>query len=172
MNQTEILLIIFITLVVAAAFLFLWRRRGASDQSAAVETDGQASAERIVESAAAAPIAEGHGVSDGVAAAIEDVADQFLGVDSHPSMPPPAGPADPLTQIKGLGPKAQAQLNVLGIQRYDQLATLNDAQVAAIDAGMGAFKGRILKDKWVDQAQHLAAGDKAGFEAKYGKLGG
>ena len=153
MSQTEILLIVFITLVVAAALLFLWRRGGGSEQ--------------------ATPIAgEGHGVSDGAAAALEDVADQFLGVDSHPSLPEATGPADPLTQIKGLGPKAQAQLNDLGIRRYDQLAKLDDAQVAAVDAGMGAFKGRMLKDKWVEQAQHLAAGDKAGFEAKFGKLGG
>ncbi len=153
MSQTEILLIVFITLVVAAAFLFLWRRRGGDN--------------------ATLPAAgEGHGVSDGAAAAIEDVADQFLGVDSHPALPEATGPADPLTQIKGLGPKAQAQLNALGIRRFDQLAGLDDAQVGAVDSGMGAFKGRILKDQWVEQAQHLAKGDKAGFEARFGKLGG
>ncbi|WP_156680405.1 hypothetical protein [Sphingomonas profundi] len=157
MSQTEILLIVFITLVVAAAFLFLWRRRA---------TD------RIETPAATATPVEGHGVSDGAAAAVEDVVDQFLGVDSHPALPEATGPADPLTQIKGLGPKAQTQLGALGITRFDQLAALDDAQVSAVDAGMGAFRGRILKDQWVEQARHLASGDRAGFEAKFGKLGG
>jgi predicted flap endonuclease-1-like 5' DNA nuclease len=43
--------------------------------------------------------------------------------------------------------------------------------VSAIDARMGNFKGRIARDKWVEQASHLASGDRAGFEAKFGKLG-
>ncbi|TVV76357.1 hypothetical protein FOY91_04720 [Sphingomonas solaris] len=151
------LLIVFITLVVAAAFLFLFRRRdtGSTTDTTPLGSD-----------------AEGHGAVDGAAAAIEDVVDQFLGVDSHPALPEATGPADPLTQIKGLGPKAQAQLNTLGIHRYDQLAALDEAQVATVDAGMGTFRGRILKDQWVDQARHLAKGDTAGFEAKFGKLGG
>jgi predicted flap endonuclease-1-like 5' DNA nuclease len=154
-NQTQILLIVFVVLVVAAAFLFLWRRGGQKDEGVAAPRAG-----------------EGHGVSDGAAAAIEDVADQFLGVDSHPALPEATGPADPLTQIKGLGPKAQAQLNALGIYRYDQLAALDADQAVAVDAGMGAFRGRMAKDQWVAQAQHLAAGDTAGFESRFGKLGG
>ena len=155
MTQTQILLVIFVVLVVAAAFLFLWQRRGGGSEGVSAPRAG-----------------EGRGVGDGAAAAFEDVADQFLGVDSHPALPQATGPADPLTQIKGLGPKAQAQLNALGIYRYDQLAALDDAQAAAVDSGMGAFKGRLAKDQWVEQAQHLAGGDKAGFEARFGKLGG
>ncbi len=157
MTQTQILLILFAILVVAVAVLFLTRRRDGAD---------------TLPSATPARPVEGHGVGDSAAAAIEDVVDQFLGVDSHPALPEATGPADPLTQIKGLGPKAQAQLAALGISRFDQLAALDDAQVATVDAGMGNFKGRILKDQWVDQAKHLAAGDTAGFEAKFGKLGG
>ena len=33
-------------------------------------------------------------------------------------------------------------------------------------------QGRIARDDIVDQAGYLARGDKAGFEAKYGALGG
>lgn len=84
----------------------------------------------------------------------------------------PAGPADPLTRMKGLGPKAEAALNALGITRYDQIAAWSDADVARIDAAMGAFKGRIVRDRWVEQARFLASGDIAGFEATFGKLGG
>ncbi len=159
MTQTQVLLILLTVLVIAVAVLFLTRRRAGAD---ALPTQTRAPEQPV----------EGQGVGDGAAAAIEDVVDQFLNVDSHPALPPAAGPADPLTQIKGLGPKAQAQLLALGISRFDQLAALDSAQVTAVDAGMGAFKGRILKDQWVDQARHLAAGDTEGFEARFGKLGG
>jgi len=83
----------------------------------------------------------------------------------------PAGPPDPLTRMKGLGPKAEALLNSLGITRYDQIAAWSDADVARIDGRMGAFKGRIARDRWVEQAKLLAANDVKGFEAVFGKLG-
>jgi predicted flap endonuclease-1-like 5' DNA nuclease len=83
-----------------------------------------------------------------------------------------AGPPDTLTTLKGLGPKAAAQLGELGITRFAQLAALDADGVAAIDGRMGAFKGRIERDRWVEQAAYLAAGDIAGFEATFGKLGG
>ena len=85
--------------------------------------------------------------------------------------PAAAGPPDPLTRMKGLGPKAQATLETLGVTRYDQIAAWSDADVARIDAEMGAFRGRIVRDRWVEQARYLAAGDVAGFEAVFGKLG-
>ena len=93
---------------------------------------------------------------------------------------PKAGPPDPLTTLKGLGPKAASQLNALGVTRFDQIAAWTDADAAQIDAEMGFFRGRMYRDKWIEQAQHLAAGDlgrhphrkgEAGFEAKFGKLG-
>ncbi|HEX8445226.1 MAG TPA: hypothetical protein VF649_01315 [Sphingomonas sp.] len=118
---------------------------------------------------------EGDGVADGAAAAIEDAIGELLGVDAHPDVPPPlpeaVGDPDVLTTLKGLGPKAAAQLNLLGITRFDQLASLDAAQQAAIDDRMGTFKGRIHKDRWVDQARYLAQGDRAGFETQFGKLG-
>ena len=81
------------------------------------------------------------------------------------------GPPDPLTRLKGLGPKAEALLNSLGIIQYAQIAAWSEADIVRIDAQMGAFKGRIQRDRWVDQARYLAAGDTAGFEAVFGKLG-
>jgi len=85
--------------------------------------------------------------------------------------PEPAGPPDPLTQMKGLGPKAQATLAGLGVTRFEQIAAWSDADIARIDADMGAFQGRIVRDRWVEQARYLAADDIAGFEAVFGKLG-
>ncbi len=85
--------------------------------------------------------------------------------------PVAAGSADPLTRLKGLGPKAEGALNALGITRFDQIAGWSEIDVARIDQHMGAFKGRITRDRWVEQARYLAAGDTAGFEATFGKLG-
>ena len=85
--------------------------------------------------------------------------------------PVATGPADTLTRLKGLGPKAEAALNALGITRFEQIASWSEIDVARVDQQMGAFKGRITRDRWVEQARYLAAGDTAGFEATFGKLG-
>ena len=89
--------------------------------------------------------------------------------------PPPAQPAaagDNLRLLKGVGPKLATLLNDLGITRFDQIAAWTEADIAAIDPQLGTFQGRIVRDNWVDQASYLARRDKAGFEAKYGALGG
>jgi predicted flap endonuclease-1-like 5' DNA nuclease len=88
-----------------------------------------------------------------------------------PAPAEPAGPPDELTRMKGLGPKAAALLNGMGITRYDQIAGWTDADVTRIDAHMGNFKGRIARDRWVEQAGYLAKDDTRGFEEKFGKLG-
>jgi predicted flap endonuclease-1-like 5' DNA nuclease len=79
---------------------------------------------------------------------------------------------DNLRLIKGLGPKLNTMLNDLGVTRFDQIAGLDAKAVAALDAKLGTFAGRITRDNFVDQAGLLAKGDVAGFEAKYGKLDG
>ena len=86
--------------------------------------------------------------------------------------PEPAARADNLQLLKGVGPKMVALLNGLGVTRFQQIADWTDADIAAIDPQLGAFQGRIARDNFVDQASYLARGDKAGFEAKYGALGG
>lgn len=78
--------------------------------------------------------------------------------------------ADDLTRIKGLGPKLKARLGELGVTRFEQIAAWTEADVAAVDAQLGTFAGRSTRDQWVAQAQFLAAGDVAGYEAKFGKL--
>ncbi|MFM7027386.1 MAG: hypothetical protein ACKOXK_01755 [Chakrabartia sp.] len=86
-----------------------------------------------------------------------------------PPAKPAAGP-DNLAAIKGLGPKLKTLLNEQGITRFDQIAGWSDADIAAIDAKLGTFAGRIQRDQFVAQARLLAAGDIAAFEATYGKL--
>lgn len=92
--------------------------------------------------------------------------------------PIPASPAvtatdsgqDDLLRLKGVGPKLNLLLIELGVTRYAQIAAWQDSDIAAIDSRLGNFKGRPVRDQWVDQAKYLAAGDIAGFEAKYGKI--
>lgn len=87
----------------------------------------------------------------------------------------PAAPAEsyadgPLTQLKGLGPKVAAQLGALGVATVGEMAALSDSEAQRIDAQLGNFTGRMGRDRWIEQARLLAAGDKAGFEAVFGKL--
>ncbi len=79
-------------------------------------------------------------------------------------------PAGDLSRIKGLGPKLRARLAELGVTRFEQIAGWSDADLAAIDAQLGAFAGRPAKDNWVEQARLLASGDLAAYEAKFGKV--
>jgi predicted flap endonuclease-1-like 5' DNA nuclease len=80
-------------------------------------------------------------------------------------------PADgPVTQLKGLGPKVAARLAELGLHSVGQIAALDADRAAAVDAQLGPFAGRLHRDRWVEQARFLAAGDRAGFEAVFGRL--
>ena len=118
-------------------------------------------------------MAPGADVGGAAATAVEDTIGQILGVDAVPPFtPPPAiGEPDRLTTIKGLGPKAAARLNELGIHRYDQLAALDETGATGLDAQMGTFQGRLVRDRWIEQAGYLSRGDTAAFEAQFGKLG-
>ncbi len=164
MSNTALIVIGAIVLIAIFAFVLLTRK----PQSVELSSAPQPVAAPKPKPAPAAPVAakEGHGVADSAAAAVLDVATPVLGVDAHPDLP-----SDELTRIKGLGPKASTMLNGLGIHRYAQLAALDPAQAEQLDAQLGTFKGRLGRDRWVEQARFLEQGDTAGFEAAFGKLG-
>jgi predicted flap endonuclease-1-like 5' DNA nuclease len=84
---------------------------------------------------------------------------------------PTPGKADDLTRIKGLGPKLAALLGEFGIVSYAQIAALEPADIERIDAKLGRFAGRITRDKWVEQARLLAAGDESTFAEQFGRNG-
>jgi len=80
-------------------------------------------------------------------------------------------PADgPVTQLKGLGPKVAGRLAELGVTNVGQLAALDADAATRLDVQLGSFSGRMARDRWIEQARFLAAGDQAGFEAVFGKL--
>ena len=76
----------------------------------------------------------------------------------------------PITLLKGLGPKLTQKLAEHGITTVGDMAGLSEAQAQALDAQLGPFSGRMARDRWLEQARLLAAGDRKGFEAVFGRL--
>ena len=72
--------------------------------------------------------------------------------------------------IKGIGPKFEDALNGLGFFRFEQIAHLSPTEIERLDAQLGAFSGRISRDRIVEQADYLARNDIDGFEQQFGKL--
>jgi predicted flap endonuclease-1-like 5' DNA nuclease len=114
---------------------------------------------------------ERRGVADEGAAAIRDVAGEVLGVSGESRAPAEVGPVDDLQMLKGVGPKLAQKLKENGIFRFQQLAELSATEVAMLDEKLGPFKGRLERDRLVEQASYLARGDRDGFEARFGRLG-
>jgi predicted flap endonuclease-1-like 5' DNA nuclease len=97
---------------------------------------------------------------------------QLLGVRAHAELPGAADTPDNLQLLKGVGPKLAQKLADQGIIRFEQLAALSETEIAMLDDKLGPFKGRLTRDRVVEQASYLARGDTDGFEARFGKLGG
>lgn len=87
---------------------------------------------------------------------------------AHPGARPPglAGPrdgkADDLKLVKGIGRQNEARLHALGVWHFDQIAAWTHDNVAWIGSYL-AFPGRIDRENWVEQATHLARGEKTEF---------
>ncbi|WP_293880063.1 hypothetical protein [Sphingomonas sp.] len=104
-----------------------------------------------------------------------DVASQAVAAEVKPHffrIEPVAGEPDNLLEIKGLGPRIAMLLNGLGVTRFEQIARLTPEEQVQLDQHLGAFKGRIDQDRWIDQARILASGDRAAFENEFGKIAG
>lgn len=67
------------------------------------------------------------------------------------------GKADELTRIKGIGPKIEETLNSLGIFHFDQIAAWSPGEKDWVN-GYLKFKGRIDREKWIEQAEAFIKG--------------
>jgi NADH-quinone oxidoreductase subunit E len=71
---------------------------------------------------------------------------------------PEAGKADDLELIWGVGPKLAQMLNGMGIYHFAQIAAWTEMNLRWVDQNLGAFRGRAVRDKWIEQAAKLATG--------------
>jgi small subunit ribosomal protein S2 len=117
-------------------------------------------AEEVSEPTILEPVAGGE-VAMADAEAVEPVAALDRVTKRRASTTPlftaPAGKADDLKKIEGVGPALERKLNALGITRYDQIAAFTDEELTKVDDALN-YKGRIMRDDWIGQARALAAG--------------
>ena len=68
----------------------------------------------------------------------------------------PVSAGDDLKRISGIGPKLANVLTGHGVVTFAQLADMDEAGLAALDAELG-LEGRILRDDWAGQARRILA---------------
>lgn len=115
------------------------------------------------------PEDEGRGIVGEAAAATSDVTGEIIRAPVHQAL---AGnePRDEFTRMKGVGPKFAEELHALGYNRFDQLSRLTPEELERLDGQLGPFRGRLQRDRIVEQAAYLERGDTDGFETRFGKL--
>ena len=62
---------------------------------------------------------------------------------------------DDLTQIHGIGEVLEAQLNLNGVYRLEQIASWNQTNIDAFSNMMPCFQDRIERNYWILQAQRI-----------------
>lgn len=173
MGPITITHLVLMLALAAAAILVIWYgallRRRRKRAEAQVEDNFEVAEEKGATAQAATSVD-----AQGIATRSADVPQPDPAHAPAPAPAPANGTAiaTDLTQIKGLGPKVAALLMERGVTHVDQLAALGPDEAAALDAALGSFRGRMARDRWVEQARLLSAGDRAGYEAAFGKLGG
>jgi NADH-quinone oxidoreductase subunit E len=75
---------------------------------------------------------------------------------------------DDLKLISGVGPKIESILHDIGIFTFAQVAGWKKAEQEWVDGYLN-FKGRIVRDDWVRQAEALAKGGEAEYIKVFGK---
>jgi predicted flap endonuclease-1-like 5' DNA nuclease len=113
---------------------------------------------------------EGRGLAGEAAAATSDLTGELLGAPVRKKLDGLGKGGDELCMIKGIGPKFEDALNGLGFFRFEQIAHLSPTEIERLDAQLGAFSGRISRDRIVEQADYLSRNDIDGFEQRFGKL--
>lgn len=90
------------------------------------------------------------------------------GAEVRPAGLPAArgGAPDDLRMIAGVGPRIESTLNSLGVYHFDQIAQWTPANIDWIERYL-AFKGRIGREKWIEQAKALARGEETEGRRRY-----
>lgn len=112
---------------------------------------------------------EGRGIAGEAAAATSDLAGDIIRAPIHRALDGDL-PRDDLCMLKGVGPKFADALHSAGFYNFGQIAGLSPIEIERLDEQLGAFSGRIGRDRIVEQADYLARNDIDGFEQRFGKL--
>ena len=112
----------------------------------------------------------GRGLAGEAASATSDLTGELLGAPVRRELAGEAVPGDDFCRMKGVGPKFADALHALGFARFEQIAHLTPTEIERVDAQLGAFSGRLARDRIVEQADYLARDDSDGFEQRFGKL--
>ncbi len=72
---------------------------------------------------------------------------------------------DDLKLLSGVGPVLEKKLNSGGVKTFAQIAKWTKKDIAAFDEKLN-FKGRIEREKWVQQAKVLASGRDTEFSKR------
>lgn len=112
---------------------------------------------------------EGRGIAGEAAAAASDVTGNIISAPVHRALDGELA-HDDLCKLKGVGPRFAEALHAAGFSNFDQLAGLSANEIERLDEQLGAFRGRIVRDRIVEQADYLARDDIDGFQQKFGTL--
>lgn len=82
----------------------------------------------------------------------------------------PAAKPDNLRRLIGIGPVNEKLLKAQGVTSFAQIAAWTDADVKRIEDVMN-FDGRIARERWIEQARLLAAGDEKAFAKEFPTAG-
>jgi predicted flap endonuclease-1-like 5' DNA nuclease len=80
------------------------------------------------------------------------------------------GEASNLRRLIGIGPANERLLHGLGVTTYAQIAAWTAADVKRIEETLN-FDGRIERERWIEQAKLLAAGDEEEFARRFPTAG-
>lgn len=83
---------------------------------------------------------------------------------------PRNGQKDDLTLIWGVAEKLEERMNRMGIWHFDQIAAWTPEHVKWFEHEVEGFRGRLVRDKWIEQCAKLAKGwrpdNKVGIRPK------
>ena len=152
------IIVAIVFLLILAFLIFRPRQRVSLTDSAPVRPHMQHAAPR-----------EGRGIAGEAAAATSDLTGDIISAPVHRALEGDV-PRDDLCMLKGVGPKFADALHAAGFVNFGQIAGLSPVEVERLDEQRGVFRGRITRDRIVEQADYLARNDTDGFEQRFGKL--
>ena len=89
---------------------------------------------------------------------------------AQPAAKPAAGKPDNLRRLIGIGPVNEKLLKAQGVTSFAQIAAWTADDIKRIEDVMN-FDGRIARERWIEQAKLLAAGNETEFAKQFPTAG-